>query len=384
MNLLYLQGGGPTCVINETAYGIHTEVLSSRIHDDLKFKKVLAARHGLEGVLKGNFLDMDKLDMAAVARTPSAAFGTSRMELYGQPSKIVNQVFNVLQENKITHIITNGGGDTAETGLALYRESQMRRFPLRVVHAPKTIDNDLPETDHCPGFGTSANYVANSAVGTYLDAKACRHIHVDITMGRKSGWLTAASLLARDAGIKGPHLVYVGEHDASLGEILDGIENVYSNNGFVHVVISESYGEKFIGSKDTQLSSGFGLEVFLGGAILARMGREARIDKYGYPQRCSPLADSERDRTEAFMVGKLAVRYVQTIDKPVMVSIKRVSNNPCVSDYGPVDLDRVATPGYKRVKMLPKEFLGPPGVILDSYLDYARPLAGPIKRVVEF
>src|SRR3990172_4387485 len=253
MNLLYLQGGGPTCVINETAYGIHTEVLSGRLHDELKFNKVLAARHGIEGVLKDDFVDMDALDMAAVSRTPSAAFGTSRMELNKQPLDVVDKFFDILRHNGITHVITNGGGDTAETALTIYREAQKRNSRIRVVHAPKTIDNDLPETDHSPGFGTAAYYVANTAVGTYLDAKACKHIHVDVAMGRTSGWLTAASLLARDAGIKGPHLIYVGEHDASLDDILKGIKSVYSKYGFAHVVISESYGEKFLGCDDTEL-----------------------------------------------------------------------------------------------------------------------------------
>ncbi len=383
MNLLYFQSGGPTRVINETAYGIYTEVSHDRMNSNVKFGKVLAARHGIEGILKEDFIDMDRLDMAAVARTPSAAFGTSRMELYGQRPEVVDKVCDVLRKHEITHVIANGGGDTAETALTLYREARKRGLRLNVVHAPKTIDNDLPETAHCPGFGTAAQYVANNAVGTYLDAKACKHIHVDVVMGRVSGWLTAASLLARDAGIKGPHLIYVGEHNANLGGILNDIEDVYSKHGFAHVVISESYGEKFIGSKDTQLSSGFGLELFLSGAILARMRREARIDKYGYPQRCSPLAYSEKDSRDAFMVGKMAARYVLENDRPVMVSIKRISNNPCVTDYVAVDLERVATPGKKVMKMLPEEFLGPPGIINDSYLDYVRPLAGDIHRVVD-
>ena len=383
MNLLYLQGGGPTCVINETAYGIYTEVLSHRLHSDWKFEKALAARHGIEGVLKGDFVNMDGLDMAAVSRTPSAAFGTSRKELHGQPAQIIDKIFDVLQVNKITHVITNGGGDTAETALTLYREAQKRDFPLRVVHAPKTIDNDLPETDFCPGFGTAANYVAQTAVGTYLDAKACRHIHVDVVMGHTSGWLTAASLLARDAGINGPHLIYVGEHNARLDDILEGIEAVYAKHGFAHAVISESYGEKFLGCDKTELSSNFGLEIFLAGAIKAKMKCDARIDKYGYPQRCSPLAYSERDKREAFMVGKMAVRYAIEMENPVMVSIRRTSNNPCITDYVPIDLALVATPGRKKMKLLLPEFLGSPGVINDSYLDYVRPLADSIKKVVE-
>jgi 6-phosphofructokinase 1 len=382
-NLLYLQGGGPTCVINETAYGVHTEVLSDRKHELLKFNKVLAARHGIEGVLKDDFIDMDSLDMAAVSRTPSAAFGTSRMELHRQPMYMVDKFFDILKCNKITHVITNGGGDTAETALTIHREAEKRNIRIRVVHAPKTIDNDLPNTDHSPGFGTAAYYVANTAVGTYLDAKACKHIHIDVAMGRTSGWLTASSILARDAGIKGPHLIYVGEHNASLDDILTGIESAHSKYGFAHVVISESYGGKFLGCENTELSTDFGLEIFLAGAIKAKFGCNARIDKYGYPQRCSPLAYSERDKRDAFMVGKMAVRYVLKSEKPVMVSIKRTSNNPCVTDYVPIDLELVATPGKKQMKLMPQEYIGSPGVINDSYRDYVRPLCDPIKKVVD-
>jgi len=383
MNLLYLQGGGPTRVINETAYGVFTEVHATGLFSDKKFSKLLAARHGLEGILNNSLDDMAKRDMPSIARAPAAWFGTSRMELYGQPQKVIDDLFDVLRKREITHVITNGGGDTAETALTLYLEAQKRGIPLRVVHAPKTIDNDLPMTDHAPGFATAAYYVAHTAMGTYLDAKSCKHIHVDVVMGRNSGWLTAASILARDSGLNAPHLIYVGEHNATPHNILDDIEAIYSKHGFAHVVISESYAEKFVGSKNTEFSTGFELEIFLAGAIKARMNRDARIDKYGYPQRCSPLAYCERDVQEAYAVGKWAVRYVLEMDKPVMVSIKRTANEPYNFEYEPVDLASVATPGKKIMKMLPQSFLGPPGIINDSYLEYVRPLVGPVQKFIE-
>ncbi len=377
--LLYFQSGGPTPVINNTLVGVCDAAAKS-------FGKILGAKHALEGLINEELYDLSSYvwrKRELLRCTPSAALGTSRKELHGQPAEIIDRIFNVLEAHKITDIITNGGGDTSETALTLQNEALKRSYRLRVVHAPKTIDNDLPMTDHSPGFGTAATYVANTVVGNILDSRASNHVKIDIVMGRVAGWLTAAALLAEDAGIQGPDLIFVREQNANLVDVLRGIDFTLKCHNNVYMVISEGYGEKLINIDKTQLSSGSEFESFLARKVKETFGRTARIDKLGYAQRSTPMAYSKCDSDEAYRVGKAAVKFLN-LHRPVMVSIKRESSRPYKSSMKPVDLALVATPGVKREAMMPREYTYEPGIVRIEYLDYLRPLAGKINRVCEF
>ena len=206
-NAIIGQSGGPTVVINESLVGA---VLEARRHED-KIEQFYGACHGVQGILNREFIDLSREShrrLEAVARTPAAALGSVR---HKPDNKDCARMLRVMQEMQVHYFFYIGGNDSAETALILDRMARKTGYPLQVLHIPKTIDNDLRVTDHCPGYGSAARFVAQVFMGDDLDNRSLPGVKINMVMGRESGFLTASSVLGRTRHDSGPHLVYVPE-----------------------------------------------------------------------------------------------------------------------------------------------------------------------------
>ncbi len=239
-NALVMQSGGPTPVINQSLAGVVREAMEHR-----QFGELYGAVHGLEGVLGENFLDLRRQSKAAwsrVARTPGAALGSARRKL--QPEE-VPAVLRTLAERGITYFFPIGGNDSAETAHTLEAAARASGQPLTVIAVPKTVDNDLPETDHCPGYGSAARFVALATMGAGRDAESMAQaapITVLEVMGRNAGWLAASSVLGRREERDPPHVLCLPERLFDEGRFLGSMEEAYRRWGFAVAVLARICG----------------------------------------------------------------------------------------------------------------------------------------------
>ena len=237
-NAVVGQSGGPTAVINQSLVGV-VEGLRSTLIRSGAVKQVFGMRHGVNGLVKGDVVDLtavpqDKLN--AVADTPSAALGSSR----DKPDEAYCQrIFEKLERRGVRWFFYIGGNDSSDTCRIVSEVARAKGHELRAFHLPKTIDNDLVGSDHCPGFGSAARFVACALMGDSLDNRALPGIKVDVIMGRHAGFLTAASILARTPAGSGPHLVYVPEAVFDLDRFAGDVDRVYSAQGRCVIAVSE-------------------------------------------------------------------------------------------------------------------------------------------------
>ena len=248
-NALIGQSGGPTCVINQSLVGVVEECLAAE-----PVQRVFGAVHGIQGVLEERLIDLGKESketLEAVARTPCAALRSVRKKPTREECE---QVLKVFQAHDVRYFFYVGGNDSAETAHILNEIAVGEGYDVRLFHVPKTIDNDLRVTDHCPGYGSAARFVASAFMGDNQDNRSLPGIKIDIVMGRHAGWLTAASLLARRYEDDGPHLIYLPERDFDLDAFLGDVDRVYSQHGRCLVAASEGIhgpdGELLVKSKE--------------------------------------------------------------------------------------------------------------------------------------
>lgn len=390
-NMVIGQSGGPTAVINQSLVGAVKQAMT---HPEIT--GIYGMKHGILGILNEDFIDLKQETdetLEIIANTPSSALGTCRHK----PSpEDCEKVFQVFEKYNVKYWFYIGGNDTAETCHIVNEIARENNYELRVFHIPKTIDNDLMLTDHCPGYPSAAKYVAMSFMGNNLDNRALQGVKIDIVMGRHAGWLTAASVLGRQHDDDGPHLVYLPEHPVALEQIVSDIDACYEKYGRCTVAISEGVktldgkllGEGFINEKDkhgnVQLSGSGAL-----GDMLAEYVRNnskhndlrVRSDTLGYAQRSFPGVFSEIDRQEARMVGEEAVRYAMKGDIDGSVAIKRIGDYAAEPDLVP--LKEVA----QKTKLVPKEFINQEGNgVTEKFIEYAKPLVGelpPVSRLEE-
>ena len=384
-NAVIGQSGGPTVVINQSLVGV---IKAAKEREEIG--KIYGARHGVRGMLEENFIELQGLSprqLDTVAQTPSAALGSTRDK---PDEEYCERLFEVFRRNEIHYFFYIGGNDSASTAHILNSLSNKVGYDLRAIHVPKTIDNDLPVTDHCPGYGSAARFVALAMMGDNLDNKALPGVKIDIIMGRHTGWLSAASILARQEPDDGPHLIYVPEVPVEMSKFVEDVDQVVKTHGRCLVAVSEgisdSQGELWA-KKATAImeQDAHGNVTLSGTGVLADFLiseirkskpniKRMRGDTFGYLQRCFPGVVSKIDAQEAYMVGQEAVRYATDWGMDGSVAIRRLGGSS-----GEYKTETFLTPLASvaaKTKTMPAEFCDTAGVIKEAFLDYVRPLVG--------
>jgi 6-phosphofructokinase 1 len=382
------QSGGPTVVINQSLVGV---LLEARKHKEIQ--TLFGARHGTKGIMKEDFIDLfkTKADWETVAATPAAALGSVRHK----PSEDdCAAIFEVFRKRNIRYYFYAGGDDSAKSTHIVAGMARKAGYDLRVVHVPKTIDNNLVGSDHSPGFGSAARFVANAVRGDELDNRSLPGIKVDIIMGRDAGWLTAASMLARTRPGDGPHFIYLPEIPFDMDAFVRDVRVCYQKNKRCLVCVSEGVRDasgtlwaKRIAeeSKADVKSDAFGHFQLSGtGALadyltvrikagLADMGSvRVRGDTFGYLQRSFPGFASAVDQKEAREVGRLAVRWACE-GKSGSVAIRRAKGKRYKAEFKLIPLKIVAGQNQE----VPNKFIAKAGNdIKPSFRDYCLPLVG--------
>ncbi len=384
-NAVVGQSGGPTGVINQSLVGVIEEVREQECINEL-----LGAVHGVRGILKEEFIDLKKLsrrNLDDIARTPSSALGSTRDK---PDEEYCDLLIKAFRKNNVRYFFYIGGNDSASTAHIINTLAQKAGYELKLFHIPKTIDNDLLVTDHCPGFGTAARFVAHAIIGDDLDNRALPGIKINIVMGRNAGFLTASSMLARRREGDGPHLIYVPERPLAMEKFASDVGEVYERLGRCVVVVSEGIVNEdkvpwaqWIQQKveadahgNVQLSGSGALADFLVNELKKSMSGRMRADTFGYLQRSFPGLISPVDAYEARYCGRMAVFYAVG---------ENSAGSVCLQRFGKGDRYRIETflttlaSVAVKTKCLSDEFINESGNnINESYRDYVSPLVGPL------
>jgi 6-phosphofructokinase 1 len=379
--ILVAQGGGPTAVINQSMVGVTLEARRFR-----NVTRIYGALHGVRGIVNEDFLDLTQEtshNLELVAATPSSALGSTR----DKPDMAYCQsIFDVLRAHEIEHFFYIGGNDSADTVRIVSEEARAAGYPLRCIHIPKTIDNDLVGNDHTPGFPSAARFVAQAFAGANLDNAALPGIYVGVVMGRHAGFLTAASALGKKFPDDGPHLIYLPERMFELERFLADVKTMYERHGRCVIAISEGVhdaaGEPIMTllakeiEKDAhgnvQLSGTGALADLLCEEIKEKLGiKRVRGDTFGYLQRSFIGCVSDVDQREAREVGEKAVQFAMWGDRDGSVVIRRTGFYSV--DYELLPLDQVAG----KTRTMEDEFISESGTdVTDAFRLYLRPLLG--------
>ena len=374
-NMLIAHGGGPTPVINSSLLGA---VREAKLHPEIE--TIYGARFGAEGILAGDLLDLGKVDeenLALLAKTPASALGSCRRKLTDADYPAVLECF---KRFNIRYFFYNGGNDSMDTCNKIYQLATQTGYELRVIGIPKTIDNDLAVTDHCPGFGSAAKYAAVSALEIAQDASALPiHVVVMELMGRNAGWITAASALFADK-MPCEYLVYLPEVAFDKAAFLAAVKEKFAKGKGLLVTISEGihYAD---GSPvaDSGVVDGFGHKVPGGAAqtlcdmIMAETGLKARSEKPGLLGRVSVALMSPVDQREAEEAGAVAVRSAVEGKTGFMVGFQADRTPAYTCKTCLIPLEDVAN----AEKKFPLEWIGQDGSSIDkAFIDYCLPLLG--------
>ncbi len=407
-NAVIGQSGGPTAVINQSLAGV-VEGLKAGLAATGKVKRILGMRHGVRGLIKpgseglADLTAIDKAKLEAIARTPSAALGSTR----DKPDEAYcDKILAGARANDIRYFFYIGGNDSADTCRIVSEKAEAAGYELNCFHVPKTIDNDLLENDHTPGFPSAARYVALAIAGDALDNASLGGIKINVIMGRHAGFLTAAAALARRALADGaapaerpaPHLIYLPEVPFSTDAFLADVEAVYAKLGRCQIAVSEGIRDESgaeIGPKlmrsgevdahgNVQLSGsgalGDGLADLVKTGLTPKGGKAPRVraDTFGYIQRCWP-EPSPVDALEARAVGRYAAELAAKGDRSASVIIVRTGNAPGAyrSDCARADLKAVA----RRTRRMPAEFIAGSNDVTGAFDAYCRPLVGDLPKM---
>jgi 6-phosphofructokinase len=383
-NALIGQSGGPTAVINQSLVGL-VETLAA----DPKIGGVYGALHGIQGVLKDKLVDLKRekrSTLEAVARTPCAALRSVRKKPTREECE---QVLAAFRKYQVRYFFYIGGNDSAETAHLLDEIAVAQGYDVHLFHVPKTIDNDLLATDHCPGYGSAARFVAQAVMGDNQDNRSLPGVKIDVIMGRNAGWLTAASVLARQHEDDGPHLVYVPERVFDLDHFVADVDRVVKQRGRCLVALSEGVhgpdGRTIVETKEkdshgnVQLSGSGALGDVLADEIKKRLGEKLRVraDTFGYLQRSFAGLASEVDAKEARAVGRFAAS--EALKGRVhhgSISIVRKKKGDYSVSYAVTELARVA----KETRPLEERYLRGDNDIAPEFLDYVTPLVGKLPK----
>jgi ATP-dependent phosphofructokinase / diphosphate-dependent phosphofructokinase len=409
------QSGGPTAVINQSLVGV-VEGLRQGLHAAGLATRVLGMRHGVRGLIKGDFFDFtgahqDRLDR--LAWTPSAALGSTRDK---PDADYAQRILDACRKADARYFFYIGGNDSADTCRIVREVAVASNYDLRCFHVPKTIDNDLVENDHCPGFASAARYVAMACMADFMDNISLPGIKINVVMGRHAGFLTAASALARrldrlwhadgpdPESTDGPQLIYCPEVPFDTERFIADAEAIYRRKGRCHIAVSEGVQDaqgRPIGAtliKDAQRDSHGNVQLSGSGALGDQLGDllkdaltpaggkppRVRADTFGYVQRCWP-EPSPVDRVEARRAGHFAARLALAGEPDGSVAIVRQGSGsdlwlgadngqPYLATFRRVDLSAVAA----RTRRMPPEFFDGPNNISRAFVEYCLPLVGPL------
>ena len=379
--ILVAQGGGPTAVINQSLAGV---VLEARRHHGIQ--RVYGARHGVRGIINEDFVDLTQEtshNLELVANTPAAALGSTR----DKPDlAYCQEMFKVLKAHQIEHFFNIGGNDSSDTVRIVAEQAAKAGYPLRCIHLPTTLDNDLVLNDHTPGFPSAARFVALAFAGANLDNAALPGVYVGVVMGRHAGFLTAASALGKKFPDDGPHLIYVPERVFEIDRFLADVKATHERYGRCVIAVSEGIhdaaGRPILAmlAKDleqdahgnVQLSGSGALADLLCEEIKAKLKiKRVRGDTFGYLQRSFVGCVSDVDQREAREVGEKAVQYAMWGSASGSVAIKRTGFYSV--DYELLPLQAVAG----KTRTMEDEFISASGTdVTDAFRLYLRPLLG--------
>ncbi len=379
------QSGGPTSVINASAYGVIKTALDSEV-----ITKVYGARFGIQGVLKDQLMDMEMEDpeeLALLKTTPSSALGSCRYKLkdYTEDDTDYKRILEIFKKYDIRYFFYNGGNDSMDTCNKISKYLAGKGYACRVMGIPKTIDNDLACTDHCPGFGSAAKYIATSLLEISRDAKVYDNRSVTIVeiMGRNAGWLTAAAALAQIGG-DGPDLIYLPELPCDIEKLMGDIRRVYEEKGDCLVAISEGVRDKegrFLSAYFNDIASSKdafghaqmgGLAASLAAHCKAQLsGAKVRGIELSLLQRCASHAASATDIEESYQAGKTAFEAAAAGTTDKMVAFRRAEGAEYRCEMVLVDLADVAN----EEKKIPRAWINEAGNgVLQPAKDYIAPL----------
>ncbi len=407
---LVAQGGGPTAVINQSLVGV---VLEARRFPEIT--RVYGALNGVRGIVKEELLDLSEettRNLEQVALTPSSAMLSTRDK---PDAKYCQEMFKALKAHDVRYFFYIGGNDSSDTVRIVRDEAKKAGYPLRAVHVPKTIDNDLKVNDHTPGYGSAARFVASAFAGVNLDNMALPGVYIGVVMGRNAGFLTASAALARKYADDGPHLIYLPERPLDPDQFLRDVQECMKRLGRCVVAVSE--GVKLPGGKElatefagaakeafgrlalsgdgvcqklladfvrqfseakkdphgnVQLSGTGTLADVLSAIVKARTDiKRVRADTFGYLQRSFMGCVSDVDQQEAREVGERAVQFACLHGLDGSVTIHRTGNYAV--DYRMSPLEEIAA----KTRYMPDEFINAEGNnVTHAFVAYARPLAG--------
>jgi 6-phosphofructokinase 1 len=386
-NAVVGQSGGPTAVINASLAGVIEEVCKHPIIGNL-----YGSMHAVEGIVKEDFVDLKNLSISVLegmASCPSAALGSSRDK---PDKKYCAQIFDVFKKRNIRYFYYIGGNDSANTAHIVNVMAAEAGYDMRAFHIPKTIDNDLLVTDHCPGFGSAAKFVASAVMGDDLDNRALPGIKIDVIMGRHAGFLAGATALGKQREDDGPHLIYFPEKGVSIDKLITDVETVYTKLGRCVIAVSEgitdedgeAWTKKVTKTKETdshgniQLSGTGALADYLSAQIKKAVKiKRVRADTFGYLQRSFVGCQSQVDVEEARLCGREAVKC-SLKEQSGSIAIKRTGEGDNYSsELFCTELRNVA----EKSKEMPKEFINKDcNGVTDAFIKYALPLTGGLPK----
>ncbi|MCY4579811.1 MAG: diphosphate--fructose-6-phosphate 1-phosphotransferase [Chloroflexi bacterium] len=381
-NILIMQSGGCTPVLNCSLYGLVQEAQSH----PASIGDIYGAHYGMEGIIDGDLIDLRRTpadEWLRIAHTPGAVLGSTRRKLRDED---VQPILHTLRKHNIGCWFIIGGNDSATTGHAIGQAAESDGLPLTVINIPKTIDNDLVLTDHSPGYGSAARFVALATMGAAWDAEAmgiAAPITIIEVMGRDAGWLAAASAFAKRDERDAPHFIGVPEIPLDETRFLDCIEDAYRRYGFAVAVIAENTRTpdgKPVGEQgEPYYIDDFGHPYYdgpsryLAAQVSRQLGVRTRHEKPGTIQRSMMACVSQPDAQEAEMAGRAAVRSAIAGERDIIITLERTSGDDYACTTGTAPLAAVGS----KVKRMPPDYLDPTNhFVTQPFLDYARPLLG--------
>jgi len=379
-NVLVGQSGGPTAVINASVAGVVAEALNHSC-----IEEIYGCLNGVLGILQEDLIDLaseSQQTIRGLRHTPGAALGTCRYKLKKQQD--FERVLEVFKAHNIRYFFYAGGNDSQDTADKISKLAQQQNYELRVIGVPKTIDNDLPVTDHCPGYGSVIKFVSTTVRELACDNEAMGQndlVSILEVMGRNAGWIAAGAALAkrRDHPHDPPHLIYLPEVAFSTEKFVEDVKRVLKREKYCLIVV----GEGLIDADGNYVSAAEATDAFghaqLGGAgdYLKSLveqnlpGIKARVARLGIAQRAASHAGSKTDSDEAFLAGQAAVRAAINGETDKMVTLLRGENDHYTVETGLAPLSDIAN----GVKKLPREWINEDGVSMNfQFLRYAQPL----------
>ena len=383
-NILIVHGGGPTSVINASLYGAVKEAKKYK-----EIEHIYAAKNGTGGLMREELIELENVPdekLKLLLNTPGSAIGTSRDQI---EQAEYDRMIEVLLKKNIKYVLFNGGNGSMDTCGKLYKNCQARGLDIRVMGIPKTHDNDIAITDHSPGYGCIARYMAQSVKEVAADVKGLPiHVVVVEALGRNAGWTTAASALADDGDGVGPDLIYLPERPFDEEKFLDDVKKLLEKKSGIVVVASEGLRDKdgkpivepvFQVGRATYFGD---VSQHLANLIIKKLGYKARGEKPGLVGRAAAHEQSPVDREEAVLAGKMACEAIMNGESGKMVAFERVSTEPYEMKPFLVDIDKVMM--YERT--MPDEFINEEGNgVTEAFKEWCRPLiGGELPKMISF